>query len=53
MTKFAYVIGSAVITGTFGFGMMLTGALAADVDPGCVPSRVGHQWKNRGRRRLL
>lgn len=38
MTKFAYTIGSAVVTGTFGFGMMLTGALAADVDPGCVPA---------------
>lgn len=38
MTKFAYTIGSAVATGTFGFGMMLTGALAADVDPGCVPA---------------
>lgn len=38
MTKFAKVIGSAVATGTFGFGMMLTGALAADVDPGCVPA---------------
>jgi hypothetical protein len=38
MAKLAYVIGSAVVTGTFGFGMMLTGALAADVDPGCVPA---------------
>lgn len=38
MTKFAYAIGSAVATGSFGFGMMLTGALAADVDPGCVPA---------------
>lgn len=38
MTKIAYAIGSAVATGTFGFGMMLTGALAADVDPGCVPA---------------
>jgi hypothetical protein len=38
MAKFASVVGSAVVTGTFGFGMMLTGALAADVDPGCVPA---------------
>jgi hypothetical protein len=38
MTKFAYIIGSAVATGTFGFGMMITGALAADVDLGCTPA---------------
>jgi hypothetical protein len=38
MAKFAYTIGSAVVTGTFGFGMMLTSALAADVSSGCIPA---------------
>ncbi len=38
MAKFANVVGSAVATGSFGFGMMLTGALAADVGPGCIPA---------------
>lgn len=38
MTKFAFTLGTAVATGTFGFGMMLTGALAADVDMGCTPA---------------
>ena len=36
MAKFAYTLGSAVVTGTFGFGMMMTGALAADIDSGCI-----------------
>ena len=48
MTKFAYVIGSAVATGTFGFGMMITGALAADVDTGCVPAVSAFNGKIEG-----
>ena len=38
MAKFAYSLGSAVVTGTFGFGLMLTGAFAADIGPGCTPA---------------
>lgn len=38
MTKFASTLSIAVATGSFGFGMMMTGALAADVDVGCLPA---------------
>ncbi len=30
--------GTAIATGTFGFGLMVTGALAADIDMGCTPA---------------
>jgi hypothetical protein len=33
-SKFA----GAIVTGTFGFGILMTGALAADIDAGCIPA---------------
>ena len=38
MSKIAYTIGTAVVTGTFGLGLTLTSAFAADVDSGCIPA---------------
>lgn len=38
MTASTYKFTAAIVTGTFGFGIMLTGALAADIDPGCIPA---------------
>ena len=38
MIKSAHRIAGAIVTGSFGFGMTLTGALAADAAPGCIPA---------------
>ena len=38
MTISTYKFAGAIVTGSFGFGIMMTGALAADVDPGCIPA---------------
>lgn len=38
MTASAYKFAGAIVTGTFGFGILLNGALAADVDTGCIPA---------------
>jgi hypothetical protein len=38
MTNSAYKFAGAIVTGTFGFGIIMTGALAADIDTGCIPA---------------
>ncbi|WP_395663621.1 hypothetical protein [Aestuariivirga sp.] len=39
---------TAIVTGTLGFGLMVTGALGADIDPGCVPAVSGLNGKLEG-----
>ncbi len=38
MTASVYKFAGAIVTGTFGFGILLNGALAADVDTDCIPA---------------
>ena len=44
----AYKFAGAIVTGTFGFGIMLTGALAADIESGCIPAVSGLNGKIEG-----
>jgi hypothetical protein len=38
MTNLVIRIAGALATGTFGFGLLVTGAQAADIDAGCIPA---------------
>ncbi len=48
MAAFTNRFAGAIVTGTFGFGIMLTSALAADIDPGCFPAVSGINGKIEG-----
>ena len=48
MTASAYKFAGAIVTGSFGFGIMLTGALAADIESGCIPAVSGLNGKIEG-----